>query len=42
VTSIEGPDDVTKLPLVTEALAKHGYSDEAIQKILGWQLPPII
>jgi membrane dipeptidase len=32
---ISGADDVTKLPLVTEALVKHGYSDEDIKKILG-------
>jgi membrane dipeptidase len=31
----EGIDDITKLPLVTEALIAHGYSDEDVRKILG-------
>jgi membrane dipeptidase len=31
----EGIDEITKLPRVTEALVRRGYSDTAIQKILG-------
>jgi membrane dipeptidase len=31
----EGIDDITKLPLVTEALVARGYSDEDVRKILG-------
>jgi len=33
-----GLDDVTKLPLITEELAKRGYSDRDIKKILGGNL----
>jgi len=32
---VEGLEDVTKLPAVTEALVRHGYSDEDIKKVLG-------
>lgn len=35
---IEGPDDVTKLSLVTEALVGHGYAQEDIAKILSGNL----
>lgn len=28
-------DDITKIPNVTEALSKHGYSNSDIHKILG-------
>ena len=31
----EGVEDVTKLPLVTQALIGRGYSDEDVRKILG-------
>jgi len=31
----EGIEDITTLPLVTEALVKHGYTDNNIRKILG-------
>jgi membrane dipeptidase len=31
----EGIDDITKLPQVTDALVKHGYSEIDIRKILG-------
>ncbi len=34
----QGIDEITKLPRVTEALVKHGYSDTAIRKILGENL----
>jgi len=33
-----GLDDVSKLPLITEELAKRGYSDRDIRKILGANL----
>ena len=32
---IEGLDGITGFPLFTEALVKHGYSDEDIKKVLG-------
>lgn len=35
---VEGLDDITKLPLITEALLQHGYSDEETKKILGGNL----
>jgi membrane dipeptidase len=28
-------EDATKLPLITEALLRKGYSDEDVRKILG-------
>jgi membrane dipeptidase len=30
-----GMEDATKLPLITEALLRRGYSDEDVRKILG-------
>jgi membrane dipeptidase len=30
-----GMEDATKLPLITEALLRKGYSDEDVRKILG-------
>ncbi|MCP4538033.1 MAG: hypothetical protein GY832_12895 [Chloroflexi bacterium] len=33
-----GIDEITKLPRVTEALVRYGYSDTAIRKILGENL----
>lgn len=32
---IEGPDQISKFPLITEALIKHRYSTKDIRKILG-------
>lgn len=32
---IEGPDQISKFPLITEALIRHGYSKKDIDKILG-------
>ncbi len=34
----EGLDDVTKLPKITEALLKKGYSESDVRKILGENL----
>jgi len=31
----QGIEEITRLPLVTDALISHGYSDEDIRKILG-------
>jgi membrane dipeptidase len=31
----DGMDDVTHLPLITDALLKKGYSETDIRKILG-------
>jgi membrane dipeptidase len=30
-----GMDDVSQLPRITDALLKNGYSESAVQKILG-------
>lgn len=35
---VQGLVDVTEFPLLTEALVKHGYSDEDIKKVLGANL----
>ena len=35
---VEGLKDITEFPLLTEALVKHGYSDEEIRKVLGENL----
>ena len=35
---VEGLEDVTKLPTVTEALVKRGYTNEDIKKVLGGNL----
>lgn len=35
---VEGLEDITKLPAVTEALMKRGYADEDIKKVLGENL----
>jgi membrane dipeptidase len=35
---VEGAEDVTKLPAVTEVLVKRGYTDQDIKKILGENL----
>ena len=35
---VAGLEDITKFPAVTEALVKHGYSDEDIKKVLGGNL----
>jgi membrane dipeptidase len=35
---VEGLEDVTKFPALTEALVKHGYPDEDIKKVLGGNL----
>ena len=35
---MQGPNSVDKYPLLTEALVRHGYSDEDIIKILGGNL----
>ena len=32
---VEGLEDITKFPVVTEALVKRGYSDEDVKKVLG-------
>lgn len=32
---VQGIDDITMLPRVTEALVTHGYSDTDVRKILG-------
>jgi membrane dipeptidase len=34
----DGMEDCSKLPKITEALVRKGYSDAAIQKILGGNL----
>ena len=34
----EGMEDCTKLPKITEALLRKGYSDSDIRKILGGNL----
>jgi membrane dipeptidase len=34
-TMPEGLEDASKLPKITEALLRKGYSDEDIRKILG-------
>jgi membrane dipeptidase len=41
-TTPEGLDDVSKLPLITEALAERGYSDKDIKKILGGNLRKLV
>ncbi len=38
----EGLDDVSKFPLITEELAKRGYSDKDIEKILGGNLLKLV
>jgi membrane dipeptidase len=35
---VEGLENVTEFPLLTEALVKHGYSDDDIRKVLGENL----
>jgi membrane dipeptidase len=37
-TMPEGMDDVSKLPKITEALLKRGYSEKDVEKILGGNL----
>lgn len=37
-----GLDDVSKLPLITEELARRGYSDRDIKKILGGNLLKLV
>mgnify|MGYP005855200881 CR=1 FL=1 len=32
---VDGFEDITKFPTVTEALVRHGYSDKDIKKVLG-------
>ncbi|MBC7121414.1 MAG: membrane dipeptidase [Candidatus Methanosuratus sp.] len=32
---VDGLEDITKFPAVTEALVRHGYSDTDIKKVLG-------
>jgi membrane dipeptidase len=34
----EGMEDCSKLPRITEALVKKGYSEKEIEKILGGNL----
>jgi len=34
----EGMEDASKLPKITEALMRKGYSDDDIRKILGGNL----
>jgi membrane dipeptidase len=35
---IDGLEDVTKMPTVTEALVRRGYSDEDVKKVMGGNL----